>query len=196
MRLLQIFTTPATFTSLNVAFVLLAIAGNEFIRRRDARGWPFWIPANALAVLYFSLLHDWWTLALFAYYFVTSILGLIHWHRTERRETAQRLLFVRDENFDFFSSPPARAAMSRMMAITHPSDAPARQANSRPSLRTEPHLSGELRADVLHCGVKALAQPILIERESIRIRESVRVMPERGGTAPLESDFAILARRD
>lgn len=183
-----------TLTLLNVTFVLLAIAGNEFIRRRDARGWRFWIPANALAVLYFAVLHEWWTLALFAYYLLTSIMGLIHWRTTERRAAAQHLLFVRDENFDFFSSPAMRAAMGRMMVSGHPSDAPARQANIRPAHRAEPLLNGELRAAARL--IEPLAQPMLIEREAIRIRESVRIMPERGGMTPLEPDFAVLARRE
>ncbi len=69
---------------LNIAFVLLAIVGTEFIRRRDARGRYFWIAANIAAVLYFAATRQRWTVALFAYYFAASIFGLLRWRREER----------------------------------------------------------------------------------------------------------------
>jgi nicotinamide mononucleotide transporter len=92
MNVLHILAMLSTLTLLNIAFVLLAIAGNEFIRRRDARGWRFWIPANILAVLYFGLLHEWWTLALFGYYLISSILGLVHWRRNEKQDRLNEIL--------------------------------------------------------------------------------------------------------
>lgn len=194
MRIPHTTVMLSAITLLNIAFVLLAIVGNEFIRRRDARGWQFWIPANALAVLYFALLREWWTLALFAYYFLTSILGLIHWRRTERRAATHRLLFVRDEGFDFFSSPAMREAMGRAVARRHDSDAPGRPAPIQPARRAEPRLSGELRAAARR--PEPLAQPLLIEREALRIRESIRIVPDRDDMSPLESDFTLLARQE
>ena len=92
MNVLHILAMLSTLTLLNIAFVLLAIAGNEFIRRRDARGWRFWIPANILAVLYFAMLHEWWTLALFGYYLISSILGLDHWRRNEKQDRLNEIL--------------------------------------------------------------------------------------------------------
>jgi len=79
-------------TTLNIAFVALAIVGNEFIRRRDTRGWYFWIASNTLAIIYFCAFRQDWTLALFAYYFVASFLGLGRWRREERRSRAARIL--------------------------------------------------------------------------------------------------------
>ena len=76
-------------TTLNIAFVALAIVGNEFIRRRDARGWYFWIASNTLAILYFCAVREDWTLALFAYYLVASFLGLRRWRCEERRSRAR-----------------------------------------------------------------------------------------------------------
>ncbi len=184
MTLPNIPATLSTLTVLNIAFVLLAIAGNEFIRRRDARGWRFWIPANALAVLYFALLNEWWTLALFAYYFVTSIMGLVHWRRAERRTAAQLRLFVRDEGFEFFSSPAMREAMSRMMARGHESNAPTR---AEPVMRSDPRAVAMPAIPV--------AQSMLIEREAVHIRESVRILPEHTAVPPVDSNFAVLARR-
>ena len=185
MNLPHIPTMLSTLTLLNIAFVLLAITGNEFIRRRDTRGWQLWIPANALAVLYFAILHEWWTLALFGYYFITSILGLVHWRRTERRFAAQRLLFVRNENFDFFASPAMREAMSRMTARGHEAKAPTR---AEPVMRSEPRTAS--------VPALPLAQSMLIEREEVHIRESVRIVPERSGMPSIDSDFAVLARRE
>ncbi len=185
MNVLHIPATLSTLTLLNIAFVLLAIAGNEFIRRRDARGWRFWIPANIFAVLYFAMLHEWWTLALFAYYFVTSILGLVHWRRAERRCAAQRLLFVRNENFDFFASPAMREAMSRMTARGHEAKVPTR---AEPVMQSEPRPAS--------VPALPLAQSMLIEREAVHIRESVRIVPERSGMPSIDSDFAVLARRE
>ncbi|MGH9375493.1 MAG: hypothetical protein ACRD1J_04940 [Terriglobia bacterium] len=36
--------------ALNIAFVLLSVAGNEHIRRRDRRGYWLWLPANLLGL--------------------------------------------------------------------------------------------------------------------------------------------------
>lgn len=185
MSSLHIPEALSVLTLLNIAFVLLAIMGNEFIRRRDARGWQFWVPANVLAVLYFAMLHEWWTLALFAYYFVTSIMGLVHWRRDERIASAQRFVFVRDEGFEFFSSPAMRAAMSRMMARGHETKAPSR---AEPVMRSEPRAAA--------VSTIPLAQSMLIEREAVRIRESIRIVPERGERLPVDSEFAVLARRE
>jgi hypothetical protein len=41
-----------------------------------------------------------------------------------------------------------------------------------------------------------LAQPLLIEREALRIRESIRIVPDRDDMSPLESDFTLLARQE
>lgn len=193
MSFLHIPVVLNTLTLLNVAFVLLAVAGNEFIRRRNARGWQLWIPANILAVLYFALLHEWWTLALFVYYFVTSIMGFVHWRRAEHLAKAQHFLFVRDERFDFFSSPAMRAAMRRLMArpaapttLTRPqSTQTANRSNSL--LRAEPRMLAS---------TESLAPPVVIEREAIRIRESVRIVPEPGAALRLEPDFGLFGRRD
>ena len=83
-------------TALNIAFVALAAIGNEFIRRRDARGWYFWIASNTLAIIYFCAVRQDWTLALFVYYFITSFLGLGRWRREERRTRVARILPYHD----------------------------------------------------------------------------------------------------
>ena len=83
-------------TTLNIAFVALAIVGNEFIRRRDTRGWYFWIASNTLAIIYFYAVREDWTLALFAYYLVASLLGLGRWRREEHHSRATRMLPYHD----------------------------------------------------------------------------------------------------
>jgi len=51
--------------ALNISFVLLSVLGNEFIRRRDRRGWWLWLPGNLIAVAFFALQREWWTTALY-----------------------------------------------------------------------------------------------------------------------------------
>lgn len=82
--------------ALNIAFVALAVVGNECIRRRDTRGWYFWMASNTLAIIYFCVVRQDWTLALFIYYFVASFLGLGRWRREEHRSRAARILPYHD----------------------------------------------------------------------------------------------------
>ena len=71
--------------ALNIIFVILSIIGNEFVRRRDRRGWWAWLPGNLLAVTFFSLRHEWWTALLYGYFSCTSWLALRDWRRLEQR---------------------------------------------------------------------------------------------------------------
>lgn len=70
---------------LNLTFVLLSIVGNEFVRRRDRRGWWIWLPGNLIATLFFSLQREWWTALLYAYFCCTSWLALQDWRRLEQQ---------------------------------------------------------------------------------------------------------------
>jgi nicotinamide mononucleotide transporter len=69
--------------ALNIAFVLLSVIGNEFIRRRDRRGYWLWLPANLLGLLFFISSAEWWTALLYLYFSVACVLALRHWKRLE-----------------------------------------------------------------------------------------------------------------
>lgn len=77
-----------TVRALNVIFVLLAILGNEFIRRRDRRGWFLWLPSNVIALVFFGLQRQWWTVALYAYFTVAAMLAIREWRRREQKEAS------------------------------------------------------------------------------------------------------------
>ena len=74
--------------TLNILFVLLAIVGNEFIRRRDRRGWFLWLPSNVIALVFFSLQRQWWTVALYAYFTVAALLAIGEWRRREHEQVS------------------------------------------------------------------------------------------------------------
>ena len=72
--------------ALNIAFVLLSVLGNEFIRRRDRRGWWLWLPGNLIAIAFFALQREWWTTALYAYFSCAAVLAIRDWRRKDSRD--------------------------------------------------------------------------------------------------------------
>lgn len=74
--------------ALNITFVVLTIVGNEFIRRRDRRGWWIWLPADLLAIVFFALQREWWTMALYVYFALACLAALRDWRGKERRESS------------------------------------------------------------------------------------------------------------
>ena len=72
--------------ALNISFVLLSVLGNEFIRRRDRRGWWLWLPGNVVAVAFFALQREWWTTALYVYFSCAAVLAIRDWRRKESRD--------------------------------------------------------------------------------------------------------------
>ena len=70
-------------TALDVAFTALSIVGNEFIKRRNRRGYWFWLIGNSLGLTAFVLQHQWITALLYVYFTVSCVQGLRHWARAE-----------------------------------------------------------------------------------------------------------------
>ena len=78
-------------TTLNVAFTTFSIVGNEFIKRRNRRGYWFWLVGNSLGLTAFIMQHQWITALLYVYFTVSCVQGLRHWARAEvRPETRQQ----------------------------------------------------------------------------------------------------------
>ncbi len=69
---------------LNAAFTALAIVGNEFIKRRNRRGYWFWLVGNALGLALFILQQQWITAALYVYFIVSCVQGLWFWSQAEK----------------------------------------------------------------------------------------------------------------
>jgi len=78
--------TPVV-TALNVALTGLSIVGNAFIKRRNRRGYWFWLLGNALGLTMFMLLGQWITVALYGDFTASCVQGLAHWGRLEQQQT-------------------------------------------------------------------------------------------------------------
>ncbi|BAP87609.1 uncharacterized protein E1O_04780 [Burkholderiales bacterium GJ-E10] len=72
-------------TAMNAAFTILSVAGNEFIKRRNRRGYWFWLAGNAIGLAMFALQRQWITAALYVYFAASCLQGLRHWGRLERK---------------------------------------------------------------------------------------------------------------
>lgn len=70
-------------TALDIAFTTLSIVGNEFIKRRNRRGYWFWLVGNSLGLALFVMQHQWITALLYVYFTVSCVQGLRHWARAE-----------------------------------------------------------------------------------------------------------------
>jgi nicotinamide mononucleotide transporter len=68
---------------LNAAFTALSIVGNEFIKRRNRRGYWFWLVGNALGLTLFVVQRQWITAALYVYFTVSCVQGLRFWTKVE-----------------------------------------------------------------------------------------------------------------
>lgn len=64
-------------------FVTMSIVGQHFIARRQARGFYFWIAGNLVALVLFSSLGRWMTVALYVYFLWKSIEGIRVWRMLE-----------------------------------------------------------------------------------------------------------------
>jgi nicotinamide riboside transporter PnuC len=69
-------------TTLDVAFTTLSTVGNEFIKRRNRRGYWFWLVGNSLGLTAFIMQHQ-CTALLYVYFTVSCVQGLRHWARAE-----------------------------------------------------------------------------------------------------------------
>ena len=70
--------TPVV-TALNVALTGLSIVGNEFIKRRNRRGYWLWLIGNAMGLTMFMLLGQWITAALYGDFTASCVQGVAHW---------------------------------------------------------------------------------------------------------------------
>lgn len=84
-----ILTTPwfavTPVNLLEAAFVILSIIGNEFIVRRDRRGFHFWLAGNVIAVVMSISLGRWMSAMLYAYFIVKTIQGSARWRELEQQ---------------------------------------------------------------------------------------------------------------
>lgn len=72
------------------AYVLLSIVGQEFVSRRDWRGFYAWMVSNVFAAWLFFAGGRWLALLLSGYFFYKSAVGLNTWRRLERLENASK----------------------------------------------------------------------------------------------------------
>ena len=72
---------------MNIAFTSLSILGNEFIKRRNQRGYWFWLAGNGVGITMFAIQHNWLLVALYGYFAISCVQGLAHWNRLERPES-------------------------------------------------------------------------------------------------------------
>lgn len=69
---------------LNIAFTSLSIVGNEFIKRRDSRGYWFWLIGNGIGVAMFAVQQQWLLVTLYSYFAISCVQGLANWNRMDR----------------------------------------------------------------------------------------------------------------
>ena len=101
-------------TTLNVAFTTFSIVGNEFIKRRDRRGYWFWLVGNSLGLTAFIMQHQWITALLYVYFTVSCVQGLRHWARAEvRPETRQQEHSALSRLVDAFASETAQGRVEQ-----------------------------------------------------------------------------------
>ena len=72
---------------LNIAFTSLSILGNEFIKRRNSRGYWFWLIGNGIGVAMFAMQQQWLLVTLYGYFAVSCVQGLVNWNRLQRQES-------------------------------------------------------------------------------------------------------------
>ncbi|MEO8136732.1 MAG: nicotinamide mononucleotide transporter [Betaproteobacteria bacterium] len=84
-----LFTTPwfaVTPTNvLEALFVTFSIIGQEFIVRRDRRGFRFFIVGNVIAIVMFLALGRWMSCVLYVYFIVKSVQGSANWRNLEQQ---------------------------------------------------------------------------------------------------------------
>lgn len=71
-------------------YVLLSIVGQEFVSRRDWRGFYAWMASNVFAAWLFCSSERWLALLLSVYFFYKSFVGLRTWRHLERIEREAR----------------------------------------------------------------------------------------------------------
>lgn len=69
---------------LNIAFTSLSILGNEFIKRRNSRGYWFWLIGNGIGVAMFAMHQQWLLVMLYGYFAISCMQGLVNWNRLDR----------------------------------------------------------------------------------------------------------------
>ncbi len=69
---------------LNIAFTSLSILGNEFIKRRNHRGYWFWLLGNSVGIAMFALQQQWLLVMLYGYFAVSCVQGLVNWTHLDK----------------------------------------------------------------------------------------------------------------
>lgn len=72
--------------ALEAALLVLSVAGQEFISKRNSRGFNFWMAGNVCAIVLFSLTGRPMMVLLYVYFFVKCVQGLRNWRRLEAGE--------------------------------------------------------------------------------------------------------------
>lgn len=76
---------------LEVIVVILSIAGQEYISRRNRKGFAFWLVGNLCGIAMFVLMGHPAMAALYSYYFVKCVQGLRHWSKLDEIDAAQAI---------------------------------------------------------------------------------------------------------
>ena len=88
-----LLSTPwFTFTQANLLeffFVGLSVIGQEFIVRRNRRGFFFFIAGNLVAVVMFSIMGRWMSVLLYLYFIAKSMQAIRHWRVLEDEDEGE-----------------------------------------------------------------------------------------------------------
>ena len=64
---------------IQILSVMLGLAGNVLVNRRNANGFKLWILSNLLAICVMAIAHLWWMMIMFAAYLVLAVEGFRKW---------------------------------------------------------------------------------------------------------------------
>ena len=112
MILVDILTLFGGVSYLEMALIVLSIAGQELITKRNKNGFYFWIVANSCGMVLFYSDDRGLMILLYAYYFLKCVQGMLNWKRLDAKEneTSAEIIRLRsriaelDQTVDFESS--------------------------------------------------------------------------------------------
>lgn len=71
---------------LEAVVLVFSVAGQEFISRRNRRGFILWLVSNVCGIITFSVTGRWIMVALYLYFSVKCFQGLRHWKLLEQED--------------------------------------------------------------------------------------------------------------
>lgn len=90
-------------------YVALSIVGQEFIARRDRRGFYAWGVSNIFGAIMFIALQRWMALVLAIYFCTKNVQGLRTWKRLEEAGASASLSARQRESSGLEGASPARS---------------------------------------------------------------------------------------